>query len=119
MLSNIASAGSCTTPHAAAAADGRQPGRAVVQHPGQDHPCDPRAVRLCRGAEQRIDRRPAAVLARAADDAHPIGAHQEVPVGRRQRDHAVLDRLHVLGEPRREASAALEDRRQRRRDGRR
>jgi hypothetical protein len=96
-----------------------QPGRAVVQQPGEHdaHGAVPGPHR--RRAEQRIHRRAGAVLLRAAphQQVPAVLGHQQVAVRRGQVDLPALDRLAVLGVACRQRPGPGEDRRHHRARG--
>jgi hypothetical protein len=76
--------------------DRQEPGGAVVQGTRQDHPDHPGRVLAGGAAEQRVDGRPVAVLARPAGQVHMAGSQLDMVVGRGDVDAPGLDRLAVL-----------------------
>ena len=65
----------------ALALDGGQPRRSVVERPGQHDTDHARPERIGRRPEERIDRGPMPVFARAADDADVVLVHEQVMIG--------------------------------------
>jgi len=78
--------------HAAAALDGEQAARAVVEVAGEHHADHAGAVGRGGGAEEWVDGGAVAVLARAGHEAHAPGLEQQVGVGRCDVHGARLDR---------------------------
>lgn len=89
--------------------DRREPRGSVIQEARQDHADDSRTECDARTPEHRVDRRPIAVLFRAAQDPNPIGLEQQVMTGRRDINSARDDRFRVSGGDRLEASSARQD----------
>jgi hypothetical protein len=76
----------------------------VVERAGEHDPDHARSVARGRSAEQRVDRRTKAVLARPVRQPQPAPVHEEMRVGRGDDDLAVADALPVLGERRRQVA---------------
>jgi hypothetical protein len=81
---------------AATRLDGQESGGPVVQGTRKDHPDHPGRVLAGGAAEQWVDGRPVAVLARAAGQVHVAGPHQDMVIGRGDVDAPGLDRFAVL-----------------------
>ena len=94
---------------AACGLDGGEAERTVVERAGQDHADDAVAGDARGRAEERVDRGPVAVHARAAVEPHHGVVDEHVVVGRRHVDPAVLERAAVLGVRRLQRAGAVED----------
>ena len=92
--------------------DAQEAGRAIVLRARQDDAGDARPIHPRRGAEERIDRRPAAVLARRRREADRAALEQHVPVGRRDVNHAGTYRLVLARLARAQRAGAREQLRQ-------
>src|SRR6185369_4127964 len=83
----------------AARLDLEHPGGAVVLGAGENHAGDTLAIGASGRAEERIDRGPAAVLARPRGKTNDAGLEQEMMVGRSDVDLPGTDRFTVEGMP--------------------
>lgn len=89
-----------------------QSDRTVGEQSAEDDADHARPERQGGAAEQRIDRRAVAVLARAAGDAHAVALHGHVVARRSDVDAGRGDRLAVLGVCGRKVARPGEDARQ-------
>jgi hypothetical protein len=93
----------------AAALDGAQPGGAVGQRTRQQHADHPAAEAGGGRAEQRVDRRPRMVLARAAAQQDMVVVQQQMHARDSDIDAAALERHAASRRRDRQGAAAIED----------
>jgi hypothetical protein len=79
--------------------DSQQAGSAVVQVAGENDADNPGSIAERRGAEERIQGRPMAVLLGPTGETHMTVGHVQVAIGRGYVDPTRLDGLSIAGVP--------------------